>query len=123
MEHKLRRIQIRRGLSSQRTEVLYEEGEPLYLIDKQRVYIGDNKTFGGILVGNVNVIEKNKEIPFKSVPTDLIYVEDNKTTYIYDKIDGLLPITSSVDCCKDIQKEIDDMNKYLDFVYDKYCKP
>lgn len=121
MEKKLRRIEIRRGTSSQRTSVMYEEGEPVYLIDKKRVYIGDNTTFGGILATNINFIENSKKVPDRSVTTDIVVDKSTVTGYILDKNDDLLQITAPINCCDEIRKDIDELNNYLDYVYDEFC--
>jgi hypothetical protein len=121
MENKLRRIEIRRGLSSQRTSVLYEEGEPVYIIDKKRVYIGDNTTLGGILASNVNFIEESKKIPNRAVSTDIFYDKQTQTTFIIDENNQIVTLLDSPYCCEQIQKKIDDYNAYLNYIYLKYC--
>lgn len=48
-------LKIRRGLDSERASVVFSEGELVYTTDLQEVWIGDNITLGGILVGSYGV--------------------------------------------------------------------
>jgi len=43
-------IRIRRGLDTDRTSVVFEEGEIVYTTDTKKFYIGDGSTAGGNLV-------------------------------------------------------------------------
>lgn len=43
---------LRSGIESDRTDVVYSEGEPLYITDYKRLFIGDGKTYGGNVVSN-----------------------------------------------------------------------
>jgi hypothetical protein len=43
-------IKLRRGLESERTTVLFAQGEIVYATDSKKVYIGDGLTMGGNLV-------------------------------------------------------------------------
>lgn len=43
-------IKLRRGLDSERTTVLFEQGEIVYVTNTKKVYIGDGLTMGGNLV-------------------------------------------------------------------------
>lgn len=43
---------LRSGTESDRTEVVYSEGEPLYVTDYKRLFIGDGVTYGGNIVSN-----------------------------------------------------------------------
>jgi hypothetical protein len=43
-------IKLRRGLESERTTVLFEQGEIVYVTNTKKVYIGDGLTMGGNLV-------------------------------------------------------------------------
>lgn len=127
MEKKLRRIEIRRGLSSQRGKVLYEEGEPVYLVDKKRVYIGDNKTFGGILASNINIIDNNvkrdlpNSIPSRAVFSDVIIDRFDNSGYMLHDNNQLLEIFSNPDCCAEIRTDIDYINSQLDKLYNEFC--
>jgi len=44
-------LQIRRGVEADRTSFTPASGEPLFVIDTQKVYIGDGSTAGGVEVG------------------------------------------------------------------------
>src|SRR5260221_12837181 len=45
------KIQIRRGVESQRTLITPDAGEPLFTTDNKQLFIGDGATAGGLLVG------------------------------------------------------------------------
>lgn len=55
------KIQIRRGLDSQRTAVTPDVGELLYTTDLKQLFVGDGSTAGGVLVssGSVAYVKKN----------------------------------------------------------------
>jgi microcystin-dependent protein len=46
------KIILRQGLESQRKNVIYSSGEPIYVTDTKRFFIGDSVTQGGILGSN-----------------------------------------------------------------------
>lgn len=122
MDKHLRRIEIRRGLSSQRTTVLYEEGEPVYLLDKKRLYIGDNKTFGGNIASNLTFVQNDKSIPERSQPSDIIIdkTEDYGSSGYYINNDSSLTQIFSF-CCKGIREFIDSTNRFFDNVSERFC--
>ena len=45
------KIQIRRGLESQRSLITPDAGEPLFTTDNKQLFIGDGATAGGLFVG------------------------------------------------------------------------
>ncbi len=45
------KIQLRRGLETQRTLVTPDVGEPLFTTDNKQLFIGDGTTAGGLFVG------------------------------------------------------------------------
>ena len=45
-------LQIRRGLESDRLSITPDVGEPIFVTDTRRLYIGDGSTNGGVLVGD-----------------------------------------------------------------------
>jgi hypothetical protein len=59
-ETEIVKLKIRRGLDEQRESVVLEQGELGYTTDKQRVWVGDGITQGGIVIGNKNYITANK---------------------------------------------------------------
>ena len=59
-ETEIVKLKIRRGLDDQRVDVVLEQGELGYTTDKQRVWVGDGITPGGIIIGNKNYITANK---------------------------------------------------------------
>lgn len=60
-------IKLRRGLESGRTSITPESGEPIWVTDEKKLYVGDGSTAGGILVSggggsswtNVTVTDAN----------------------------------------------------------------
>jgi hypothetical protein len=119
MDKHLRRIDIRRGLSSQRTRVLYEEGEPVYLVDKKRIYVGDSQTFGGNLATNINFVQNDKNIPTNSESTDILIDKSESSGYIINKDSTLTKIFNT--CCDGVQKFINDTNNLLDSISGQFC--
>ena len=43
---------VRSGTNTDREQVIYSEGEPIYITDFKRLFVGDGKTYGGNLVSN-----------------------------------------------------------------------
>jgi hypothetical protein len=53
------KIQIRRGLESQRVTITPDVGEPLFTTDNKQLFIGDGTTAGGLLVsGGAGFVQK-----------------------------------------------------------------
>jgi len=48
------KIIVRRGIDSERTSVLFSEGELGYAVDTKRLFVGDGYTLGGTPVGSIN---------------------------------------------------------------------
>ena len=119
MDKNVRRIEIRRGLSSQRTSVLYEEGEPVYLVDKKRLYIGDNQTFGGNLATNITFVQKDTSIPFNSDQNDLILDKTDTSGYLINRDNSLTKIFSI--CCDGVQDFINRVNNFFDGISSEFC--
>jgi hypothetical protein len=78
----LKRIRIRKGLNEHRKQVVFEEGEPVYTIDTKKVYIGDNASYGGILISHANTVENELPTTVNSLYGDIIYNLKDKKTYI-----------------------------------------
>lgn len=43
---------VRSGTENDREQVIYSEGEPIYVTDYKRLFVGDGKTYGGNIVSN-----------------------------------------------------------------------
>lgn len=119
MDKNIRRIEIRRGLSSQRISVLYEEGEPVYIIDKKRLYIGDNQTLGGNLATNINFVQDDTNIPINSEETDLLLDKSDTNGYLINRDNSLTKIFST--CCEGVQEFIDRANNFFDGLSSEFC--
>jgi len=85
--------EIRKGKDSQRTKVIFEEGEPVYITDKDRLYVGDNTTYGGINSSTKNHTVEENIIPEHGVLFDLLYNKKNKCISIIDKNNTLTNLT------------------------------
>lgn len=48
-------IQFRRGPESNRTGIVFEQGEPVWTTDNKRLNVGDGSTYGGIPIGGLVV--------------------------------------------------------------------
>ena len=52
MADKFTKIILRTGTENQRENVVYSSGEPLYVSDYERLFIGDGVTYGGNVISN-----------------------------------------------------------------------
>ena len=48
MKTEIAKIKLRRGLESERSNIVFDEGEPIYTVDTKRFFVGDGVTAGGI---------------------------------------------------------------------------
>lgn len=55
MSDPITRIVFRRGLFTEKSNLILLQGEPAYTIDSKRLFIGDGVTFGGVPVGMRNL--------------------------------------------------------------------
>jgi hypothetical protein len=115
IDHRIGKIKVRRGTDSQRKLVTFEEGELVYSIDKQRLYIGNAKEKGGILVSNRNYVKNSvgdpPVAPIEAAHGDIVYDKSDSKTYI-TKCDALsceLILIADAGCCNRLQNEIDDL--------------
>ena len=115
MEEKhLHKLKIRRGNTNQRKVTLFEEGEPVYIKDTERVYIGDDNTIGGIKICNKNFITPDNNKPINTEPEDLFFNEIDKSTYIIDNNGASIQIVPSlITSCGNIKTDIDIIDDYL----------
>ena len=77
--------EIRKGKNTQRKKVVFEEGEPVYITDKDRLYVGDNQTYGGIDAVSKNHIVEENTIPEYGVKFDLLYNKNTKCISLINK--------------------------------------
>jgi hypothetical protein len=79
-------IKLRRGLDSERKTITFDTGEIIYSTDKQKTFIGDGITQGGVVVGNHTTIGT---IPSPSaVAFDTYYDKVNCITYVLSTQNG-----------------------------------
>lgn len=112
-EHHLRRIRIRRGTNSQRKEVLFEEGEFVYVNDIKRLYVGDRKTYGGVRVTNNNHVLDAAIRPINSDVGDLVYNKTDRSTYLIVKDGTLKKIIYSTDSNYLLKKQLNALELLL----------
>lgn len=115
IDRRIGKIKVRRGTDSQRKLVTFEEGELVYSIDKQRLYIGNGTEKGGILVSNRNYVKNSLGVPpivpLEATHGDIVYDKSNSKTYI-TKCDAFLCeliLIADAGCCAQLQNEIDDL--------------
>jgi hypothetical protein len=124
MKKTIRRIKLRKGTDNQRKLVVFEEGEPVYITDKNHVYVGDNKTYGGTKASNKNLTTQYNETPEEATQFDIIYFESTGDTKILDKDGTLLPIkTNLATCCEKIKQDINVINDLINKIQLYCCNP
>ena len=118
IDRRIGKIKVRRGNEIERKPIIFEEGELIYSIDKQRLYIGDGVLPGGILVSNRNYVVSSlgvttKVIPSTAVYGDIIHETSTNRTYIIgyelDNVTLKLILLADGNCCIRLQNEIDDL--------------
>ena len=84
--------EIRKGKNEQRKKVVFEDGEPVYIIDKDRLYVGDNRSYGGLDAVIKNHIVYTNDIPKHGVTFDFLYNKITNCVSIIDRSDSLINI-------------------------------
>jgi len=69
-----RKIFVRRGTFCQRLYVVFEDGELVHILDKDRLYIGDGDTHGGIKISNKAVLNFDKTSDYDKKSKDAVNV-------------------------------------------------
>jgi hypothetical protein len=122
MEEKhLHKIRVRRGTNSQRKQVLFEDGELVYINDIKRLYVGDLKTNGGIKTSNNNQIIPKKEKPVESDIGDILVNKLNKSVFIVDRDENLLQIMGSLDDYNKFKERLDVLEDLLNRLQVECC--
>jgi hypothetical protein len=124
IDQRIGKIKVRRGTDSQRKLVTFEEAELVYSIDKQRLYIGNAKEKGGILVSNRNYVKNSLGVP-PVVPIevqhgDIVFDKSNSKTYI-TKFNGTsyeLILIADGNCGTNLQLQITDLNNRINMMAD-----
>ena len=90
MDKHLRKIRIRRGFNNQRIQVVFEDGEPVLTTDTNRVYVGDNRSYGGILQTHKNkFIDGLSNDPEFFQRGEIAYNNYNNEAYIATNSSGI----------------------------------
>lgn len=119
----IRKIKIRRGIESQRGLVLFEEGEPVYIRDTKKVYVGDNITKGGVRQSYKSFIVDTNDIPKHCDNNDIIYNKNTKITYILNENKLVDIFSNSSEIIAQIQKDIHDIDKIMYRLSTEVCNP
>ena len=115
IDRRIGKIKVRRGTDSQRKLVSFEEGELVYSIDKQRLYIGNGTEKGGILVSNRNYVKNSLGVPpiapTEAMHGDIVYDKSDSRTYItkWNGVSYELILIADAGCCAQLQNEINDL--------------
>lgn len=119
IDRRIGKIKVRRGTDSQRKVVTFEEGELVYSIDKKRLYVGNSKETGGILVSNRNYVKNSlgnpPVVPTEAQHGDIIHDKSNSKTYI-TKFNGSiyeLILIADLSCGTGLQNQINDLNNKM----------
>ena len=84
-EYLLGLIQLRRGTTAERLQVVFEAGEPVIDLDEEEIYIGDGETLGGVpAFKRVNVVNTTTSVvatPAKH--NDYLRFNGNNLTYTF----------------------------------------
>lgn len=82
IDRRIVKYKLRRGTESQRPNIVFDEGELVYITDTQKVYVGTGYVSGGVLLNNS--IRYLTAAPTQTTPNDLVYRNDLKKSYIFD---------------------------------------
>lgn len=123
-ENRLRKLKIRRGNDNQRKVTLFEEGEPVFVKDTERVFVGDDTTLGGIRISNKNFITLDNNKPYGAETNDIFINETKKSGYIIENNTSIIEIIPSLeDTCEKTKKDINDINVIIDLLSSVCCNP
>lgn len=123
-EKRLRKLKIRKGNNNQRKVTLFEEGEPVFVKDTERVFIGDDTTVGGIRISNKNFILNNSDKPPESEINDIFVNEIDKSAFLVENESSVIEIFPSlVSTCINVKKDIDDIDNLLKLLSSVCCNP
>lgn len=85
-------IKLRRGLESERTSVLFEQGEIVYVTNTKKVYIGDGLTMGGNLVTGEELLSALDDVLISSLANNNL-LSYNSTS---GKWQNIAPTTTNI---------------------------
>jgi len=119
----IRKIKIRRGIESQRVLVMFEEGEPAYIRDTKRLYVGDNKAMGGVRQTHKSYITTTDTIPTDSADYDILYNKTKKKAYIIHENELYNAFDNSIDIINQIQKDINNLSTIMYRLSTEVCNP
>jgi len=85
-------IKLRRGLESERTTVLFEQGEIVYVTNTKKVYIGDGLTMGGNLVTGEELLSALDDVVLTSLANGNLLIYDSTL----QKWENIAPTTDNI---------------------------
>jgi hypothetical protein len=113
LDRRLGKIKIKRGTKAEIFQNIFEEGEMVFSTDTKRLYIGDGKNYGGILISNKNFIidSPNQIIPTNAVKGDIVFNKNIHQTYIVNENKNVLSLVliSDITKCQQIQDTINNL--------------
>lgn len=100
-----KKIFLRRGLSDQKSFVILEEGELIYLLDSKRIFVGDNINPGGTKVSTFNyindieIIDYDSRDSFKNIKDEKLKTMDEGDMVFDVKSGNTYRLFSEIDQC------------------------
>lgn len=82
IDRRIVKYKLRRGTDVQRQQVVFDEGELAYITDKQRVYVGDGDTMGGVLLNNKIFTTTSTPTSAEYTEGDLLYRSDVRKFFV-----------------------------------------
>lgn len=118
----LTKIKLRRGTDEKRKNVVFEDGECVYITDKERVYVGADLVKGGYTSSSKNQAMSGAAVLATSSENDIIVDKIDHSTYIIDDNNSLYKMMNVLGCCANLQKQIDEISSKIDKIKE-CCDP
>ena len=110
MEIIISKYKIRRGTNDQRKYIVFDQGEPVYTTDTQRLYCGTGTVSGGVVLGSKNHTPRNN---YSSLST--IVSEIGDVVMVNNKVYQLTAVNfSNVNSWADLGTRLDTTTFYYD---------
>lgn len=124
IDRRIAKIKLRRGSDQERKTIIFPEGELIYSINSERIYVGDGQTSGGLIISNKNfIVGSMVSLPAGAEYCDIIHNITDSTTYIVGSADnGSLSaiLISDVGCCKKLKSNIEEVKEGVNQIIDKF---
>ena len=107
---RITKIKLRRGSEDKRRQVIFEDGECVFITDKEKIYVGNEFRLGGDRNGSKNLILSGFDAtPIKASEYDLIYDQKTDNGYLIQDDIPIKVLEGNITCCEKIQSQIDDI--------------